>query len=98
MGKNIACTVYNAKYQGGGYLIEQVNVDKPLERAVVRVPTLGGMRGQILAFYIEQSLKVLSENSLELMTFDCPPDVFKNRMTQHPYFKNWVYEQVDEAE
>jgi hypothetical protein len=41
-------TVYNPKYQGGGYLIEAVNVDKPLERATVRVPTLGGMRGAIL--------------------------------------------------
>ena len=96
--KNVVFTVYNAKFQGGGYLIEAINVDKPLERSCIRVPTLGGMRGSILSFYLESSLKVLSDSSLDVMAFDCSPDSFKNRMALNPRFKDWVYEEISEIE
>jgi hypothetical protein len=83
---------------GGGYLIEAINVDKPLERACYRVPTLGGMRGQILGQYIESSLKVLSEESLDVMAFECSPEVFKSRMAMDYRFKDWQYEEIDDQE
>jgi hypothetical protein len=41
---------------------------------------------------------VLSEESLEVMAFECSPDVFKGRMAIHPTYKDWVYEEIDEAE
>lgn len=57
--QNFACTVYNARHYGGGFLVEAVNVDKPHQRAYWRRPTLMGMRGEILKFYIDSQLKIL---------------------------------------
>ena len=56
------------------------------------------MRGSILSFYLESSLKVLSESSLDVMAFDCSPDSFKSRMALVPKFKSWVYEEISEEE
>jgi hypothetical protein len=42
--QNIACSILNSKYQGGGYLIEAINVDKPHERTYLRLSSLRGMR------------------------------------------------------
>lgn len=97
-GKQICFTVYNTKFNGGGYLIEAINVDKPLERFCFKVATLGGMRGAILSCYLESSLKVLSEDSLDLMAFDCSPEAFKAKMANHVVFGSWVYEEIDEVE
>lgn len=57
--QNFACTVYNARHQGGGFLIEAVHVDKPHQRAYLRLPTIMGMRGEILKFYIDSMLKIV---------------------------------------
>ena len=43
--QNIAVSVYNTKHHGGGFLIEGVNVDKPWQRAFIRLPSLLGIRG-----------------------------------------------------
>jgi hypothetical protein len=93
--RNVALSVYNAKYQGGGYLIEAINVDRPLERAYVRVHTLGGMRGAVLCEYLEESLKILSDQALDVIAFDCSTGAFKARMKTNSKFKDWVYEPVD---
>lgn len=60
--QNFACSVYNTRNHGGGFLVEAVNVDKPLQRAYMRTPTLMGMRGQILKFYIDSMLKIIGAN------------------------------------
>lgn len=57
--QNFACTVYNARNRGGGFWVEAVNVDKPHQRAYLRLATMMGMRGEILKFYIDSMLKIV---------------------------------------
>jgi hypothetical protein len=58
--QNIVVSVYNTRYQGGGYLIEAINVDRPKQRAYLRAASLLGMRGEILRHYIDSQVRVLS--------------------------------------
>lgn len=58
--QNIACSIHNLKYQGGGYLVEAINVDKPHERTYMKLKTLLGMRGRILQYYVDSCLKFFS--------------------------------------
>lgn len=60
----INCTVYNARARDDCYIIEAVHVDRPYERAYMTYPTLKGMRGQILRFYVDSMLKVFSEQDV----------------------------------
>lgn len=59
--QNIVCSVFNAKYHGGGYLVEAINVDRNMQRAYLRVPTLVGMRGELLRYFVDSQLKILSK-------------------------------------
>lgn len=60
--QNFAVSVYDTRYQGGGFLVEAVHVDKPAERAYLRVPTLMGMRGEILKYYIDAMVRILGKD------------------------------------
>ena len=57
----MACSIHNLKYQGGGYLVEAINVDKPHERAYMKLLSLRGMRGKVLQYYIDSCLKFFSQ-------------------------------------
>lgn len=59
--QNIVCSVFNAAHHGGGYLVEAINVDRNLQRAYLRVPTLVGIRGELLRHYVDSMLKILSK-------------------------------------
>jgi hypothetical protein len=66
---NIVCSIFNLKYHGlGGYLIEAINVDRPDQRAYLRLDSVYGMRGKILNHYIDTNLKMLSK--FEASDFD----------------------------
>lgn len=58
--QNIVVTVYNTRYQGGGYLIEAINIDRPTQRAYIRVASLFGMRGELLNHYMDTQVRLLS--------------------------------------
>lgn len=56
--QNFACSVYHLKDSINQFLVEAINVDRPEERAYLTLPTLKGMRGQVLLYYIDQMLKI----------------------------------------
>ena len=58
--QGINCTVYNAQERDQCYIIEAIHIDRPYERAYYNYPTLKGMRGQILRFFVDSMLKVFS--------------------------------------
>jgi len=53
--QNVVCSVYH-DHTDQVYVIEAIHVDRPYERAYMTYPTLKGMRGQILKFYIASML------------------------------------------
>lgn len=90
-------------------MVEAINVDKPDQRVYARLPSLGGMRGQILRHYIDACLRFTnSEGSIEesgfadadmqKIVFTQNPEQFKKSMAREPKFRNWSYEAVDESE
>ena len=60
--QNFSCSVYNTRNHGGGFLVEAINVDKPVQRAYMQFPSFMGMRGQILKYYIDAELKIIGVN------------------------------------
>lgn len=112
--QNFACSVYNTRYQGGGYLIEAIHVDKPSERAYLRLDTFMGMRGEILKYYIDSSVRILGEhdtikntdtqtgfgagNVVDRIEFVCTPEAFRGRMSKDPNYANWEYEPLPAEE
>lgn len=63
--QNFACTIYNTEELGGGFLVEAVNIDKPHQRAYIRLKTLVGLRGLALKFFLDEKLRILGENELD---------------------------------
>jgi len=58
--QDFACTVYQKgnHEQGTTYWIEAVHVDSYKERAIKFVSSMGGMRGEILKYYIDSMLAI----------------------------------------
>ena len=60
--QNFACTIYDMSKSGhsivSGFIVEAINVDKPIERAYCYLPTLEGMRGEDLEEYLDSELKI----------------------------------------
>lgn len=56
-------SVFNLQKEGGGYVVEAINIDKPEQRAyLLSYDNFDGFRGPILKYYIDEYLKIYDDS------------------------------------